>query len=89
MVEKGNSSNSHTKTLVDRWTATDIQVKKEAPLDGPALRRAILSGMTKATAPATPIIEHGELYSPFMCPGSYRRWRRASRLSARRPNGHC
>lgn len=39
-----------------------MQVKKEAPLDGPGLRRAILVGMAKATAPATPIIERGTFY---------------------------
>ena len=86
MVETGNSSNSHTETLVDRWTATDIQVKKEAPLDGPALRRAILSGMAKATAPATPIIEHGELLFPLIC--SLAAIQGESRLSALGRQGH-
>ncbi|WWD19221.1 hypothetical protein CI109_103679 [Kwoniella shandongensis] len=32
--------------------------KKEAPLDGPSLRRLILGGLAKATVPSKPIIEH-------------------------------
>ncbi|WVQ79724.1 hypothetical protein IAT38_001824 [Cryptococcus sp. DSM 104549] len=32
--------------------------KKEAPLDGPALRRLIIQGMARATAPAEPIVPH-------------------------------
>ena len=34
--------------------------KKEEVLDGPALRRLILSGMTKATEPVKPIVPHCE-----------------------------
>ncbi|KAK8854638.1 hypothetical protein IAR55_003377 [Kwoniella newhampshirensis] len=39
-------------------TDTAAPAKKEEPLDGPSLRRLILSGMAKATEPAKPIIQH-------------------------------
>ncbi|KAK6910836.1 hypothetical protein I203_104870 [Kwoniella mangroviensis CBS 8507] len=35
--------------------------KKEEPLDGPALRRLILAGLSKATEPAKPVIDHSSL----------------------------
>lgn len=50
-------------------------VKKEEPLDAHGLRRAILKGMEKATAPSKPIIPHCEfiflhiylLHDPCLC----------------------
>jgi len=39
--------------------------KPEEPLDGPALRRLILAGMTRATLPAKPIIEHSSTSLPL------------------------
>ncbi|WVW85436.1 hypothetical protein I302_107474 [Kwoniella bestiolae CBS 10118] len=35
--------------------------KREEPLDGPALRRLILAGLSRATEPAKPVIDHSAL----------------------------
>ena len=35
-------------------------VKEEPPLDGPSIRRLILDGMARASAPTQPIIPHRE-----------------------------
>ncbi|WRT68576.1 uncharacterized protein IL334_005554 [Kwoniella shivajii] len=39
--------------------------KKETPLDGPALRRLILAGLSKATEPSKPIIQHTQTSLPL------------------------
>jgi hypothetical protein len=64
LLQKGSLAGKHHQTTTHPRDPSEakltLQAKKEAPLDGPALRRLILAGMAKATAPAKPIIEHGE-----------------------------
>jgi len=64
-------STSRTDTDPYQSTATttkaqDAPVKKEAPLDGPAFRRLIVQGLTRATEPAKPIISHGTFCDIFL-----------------------
>ncbi|KAI9637614.1 putative pyruvate dehydrogenase protein x component mitochondrial precursor [Dioszegia hungarica] len=46
-------------------TAPASKPVKEDPLDGPALRRLILAGMSKATQPSTPLIDHSHSSLPL------------------------
>jgi hypothetical protein len=57
-VALDSTADSQTKA-----TAPSEAPKQEAPLDGPALRRLIVSGMSKATQPATPIVPHSRCSS--------------------------
>jgi hypothetical protein len=45
-------------------SSTEAPVKKEAPLDGPALKRLIMQGLAKASLPPKPIISHGTCDMP-------------------------
>ncbi|ORY35696.1 hypothetical protein BCR39DRAFT_511548 [Naematelia encephala] len=53
----GPSGRRQSESAATTPTEPAKQVKEE-PLDGPALRRLILAGMSKATEPAKPIVPH-------------------------------
>ncbi|KAK1927287.1 pyruvate dehydrogenase protein x component mitochondrial precursor [Papiliotrema laurentii] len=57
----GPSGKRKSEQAETKATAPSEAPKQEAPLDGPALRRLIVSGMSKATQPATPIVPHNPL----------------------------